>query len=242
MFRRPMILALALGLGACAHDPMDYIPSTDRALLSAQSRLGEAGGGAGPVSVDEMLREVRGETTPPKDSAPAPDARDDQAPRAAMAPPGSGAKTSRLDDVPVNEDAASAPVAAAPGGAITVADLMRRARELRGPRVSTVRSDDEGDDNRVVLRFDEGALLPRDEYKPILIRFVETAQGRRLSVLSRRAGFDSGAALLGQRRAFSVARELSAITPDVDLRFDDETPPDVVVVTREAAAERMAVR
>lgn len=56
---RRLVLLLVLALAACEHEPLDYIPPTDRALLQAQARLGDAGGPARPLSVDEMLRRAR---------------------------------------------------------------------------------------------------------------------------------------------------------------------------------------
>nr|WP_294550158.1 hypothetical protein [uncultured Rhodopila sp.] len=59
-----MLAALA---AACAHDPIRYIPETDRTMLQAQDRLGNGDGNGQPISVDEMLRRAKttGESKPP---------------------------------------------------------------------------------------------------------------------------------------------------------------------------------
>ena len=59
---RGVLVGVALvGLAACSHEPMEYIPPGERDLLKAQARLGESGGGSQPVSVDEMLQRARGQ-------------------------------------------------------------------------------------------------------------------------------------------------------------------------------------
>ncbi len=67
MARGLIILMALLGLAACAHEPMDYIPPSDRTLLQAQARMGEGNNGQPPISVDQMLRQARGQATGPAD-------------------------------------------------------------------------------------------------------------------------------------------------------------------------------
>lgn len=64
--RTPAALWLALLLpAACAHQPLDYIPGTDRAMLQAQARLGAdpaqtaSGGSGGAIGVDALLAQAR---------------------------------------------------------------------------------------------------------------------------------------------------------------------------------------
>lgn len=52
-------LMLALLLGGCSHDPIRYIPQTDRAMLQTQERLGDGQSAAGPITVEEMLRRAK---------------------------------------------------------------------------------------------------------------------------------------------------------------------------------------
>lgn len=53
-------LAVLAALGGCAHQPLDYIPPTDRSLLEAQSRLGaDRQAAAGGISVDRLLAQAR---------------------------------------------------------------------------------------------------------------------------------------------------------------------------------------
>ncbi len=59
MLHRYFVLFAALGLAACEHEPLEYIPPADRALLQAQARMGDGGGTQGPVSVEDMLRRAR---------------------------------------------------------------------------------------------------------------------------------------------------------------------------------------
>jgi hypothetical protein len=44
---------------ACSHDPIRYIPETDRTMLQAQERLGNGDGAGQPISVEEMLRRAK---------------------------------------------------------------------------------------------------------------------------------------------------------------------------------------
>ena len=74
MTRRCIALLAVCGLAACTHEPIEYIPLDDRALLQAQARLGQAPGqSAGAIPVDEMLRRARaaGDTSDASDPAPA---------------------------------------------------------------------------------------------------------------------------------------------------------------------------
>jgi len=50
---------MAVLAAACAHDPIRYIPETDRAMLQAQDRLGNGDAAGQPISVDEMLRQAK---------------------------------------------------------------------------------------------------------------------------------------------------------------------------------------
>jgi hypothetical protein len=62
MARGVLIGMTVLGLAACTHEPMDYIPQGERTLLKAQARMGEGGVSGQPVSVDEMLQRARGQS------------------------------------------------------------------------------------------------------------------------------------------------------------------------------------
>lgn len=64
MTRRHLPLCLGLLLAGCEHEPMEYIPPADRALLQAQARLAGGGSGAGPVTVQDMLARARDAKTP----------------------------------------------------------------------------------------------------------------------------------------------------------------------------------
>jgi hypothetical protein len=87
---------------------------------------------------------------------------------------------------------------------------------------------------RLLVRFEGAAVTPDAGQRASLRDFAGTSGGRRLVVASRPGGFDDpGAPVLGQRRAVAVARELSALVADVDMRFDPALPPGVVVVTME---------
>jgi hypothetical protein len=44
---------------ACSHDPIRYIPETDRAMLQTQDRLSNGGANGQPISVDEMLQRAK---------------------------------------------------------------------------------------------------------------------------------------------------------------------------------------
>ena len=76
MARGSFILVAALALAACEHEPMEYIPPADRAMLQAQARMGEAGSAARPVTVDEMLARAKassaGGTAKTQGGTPAP--------------------------------------------------------------------------------------------------------------------------------------------------------------------------
>lgn len=50
---------LAALAAACSHDPIRYIPETDRAMLQAQDRLGNGDANGRAISVDEMLRRAK---------------------------------------------------------------------------------------------------------------------------------------------------------------------------------------
>jgi len=66
----PMLLVPVLTLAACSPEPIEYIPPSDRALLQAQARLGDApGASSAPISVDEMLSRAR-TAQPPQPPAP----------------------------------------------------------------------------------------------------------------------------------------------------------------------------
>jgi len=168
MARGCIVLLGALGLAACAHEPMDYIPPTDRALLQAQSRLGDSGASAGPMSVDRMLRQAR--------NAPDGNATDGRT----------------------------------PGNA--------------------------GDPTRLLLHFTAQSVQLDDTQKAALDQFATAVSGKPVMVTSRPGNFADSAALLGQRRAVAVARQLQSSVADVQLRFLPDTPPDVVVVSAGAAS------
>ncbi len=164
MARGCIVVFAALGLAACEHDPIEYIPPTDRALLEAQARLGDAHTGSGAVSVDAMLARAR---TPP------------------------------------------APSPSAPSGQQALLPL--------------------------VLQFAASAVAPDEAQKQSLSAFAASAQGKPVMVISRPGKLAGTAALLGQRRALSVARALTPPLTDVQLRFSEDAPPDTVVVSLEGA-------
>lgn len=56
---RTLAWIMALLAAACSHDPIRYIPETDRAMLQAQDRLGNGDASGQPISVDEMLRRAK---------------------------------------------------------------------------------------------------------------------------------------------------------------------------------------
>jgi len=60
MARGILIVTGLLALGACAHEPMDYIPPSDRTLLQAQARMGDGSVAGQPISVQDMLQRARG--------------------------------------------------------------------------------------------------------------------------------------------------------------------------------------
>ena len=155
-----VVLLSALGVAACANEPISYIPPTDRALLEAQARMAGSGASHGPISVEDMLRQAR-----------------------------SGQSA-----------AETAP--------------------------------------HLVLQFSNGAVLLDDAQKQSLAKFAAAARGQPVSVVSRPGGFEGAAALLGQRRAVAVARELSASQPDVELRFSADAPADVVEVKVDSGIQR----
>ena len=144
-----------LAVAGCSHDPILYIPSTDRTMLQAQARLGNADdGGKGPISVDEMLRRAK-----QGDSGPA---------------------------------AASS----------------------------------------VVLHFGGDTVQPDAAQRDTLWRFATKTGAETLVVSSRPGSFsDPATPVLGPRRAVAVSHELSAIVPNVQVRFEAALPPDVVVVS-----------
>ncbi len=90
---------------------------------------------------------------------------------------------------------------------------------------------------RLLVRFEADAVSPNPSQRAELRQFAQASPGtaRRFWVTSRPGSFeDTGTPVLGQRRAVAVARELSSVSPDVELRFDPALPPGVVVVTQEA--------
>ena len=94
---------------------------------------------------------------------------------------------------------------------------------------------------RLLVRFEADTVTPSPTQRAELRQFATTEPGsaptgtaRKFWVASRPGSFeDGGTPVLGQRRAVAVARELSAVSPDVELRFDPALPPGVVVVTQE---------
>jgi hypothetical protein len=52
-------MCAAAVLSGCSHDPIRYIPETDRTMLQSQERLGAGQGSGGPISVDQMLRNAK---------------------------------------------------------------------------------------------------------------------------------------------------------------------------------------
>lgn len=60
-----LIVLTGVVLAGCSHEPIQYIPASDRALLQAQARLGDGVAGSGKISVEDLLRKARG-------AAPAP--------------------------------------------------------------------------------------------------------------------------------------------------------------------------
>nr|WP_294517468.1 hypothetical protein [uncultured Rhodopila sp.] len=145
---------MALLVAACSHDPIRYIPETDRAMLQAQDRLGTGDRTGQPISVDEMLQ--RAKSTAENKASP----------------------------------------------------------------------------SRVVIRFDGDAVQPDAAQRDTLRRFAEQSHTGSLTVTSHPGSFDdAGSPVLGQRRAIAVSRELSAVVADVQMRFEPEVPPGVVVVS-----------
>nr|WP_294508852.1 hypothetical protein [uncultured Rhodopila sp.] len=154
---------LAALVVACSHDPIRYIPETDRTMLQAQDRLGTGQGTGGPISVDEMLQ--RAKASPDSKTAPA----------------------------------------------------------------------------RLVIRFDGAAVQPDAAQRDTLRRFAEQAHAGSLTVTSHPGSFDeAGSPVLGQRRAIAVSRELSDVVADVQMRFEPDVPPGVVVVSLGRPAARSA--
>ena len=103
--------------------------------------------------------------------------------------------------------------------------------------LSRIRSDGSGQPDRLLVRFDGAAIQPDAAQKASLRQFASAAQAAHqpLRVASRPGSFeDAGAPVLGQRRAVAVARELSAVIGDVEMKFDPALPPGVVVVTQGA--------
>jgi|GEM_PF-4462139 len=62
--RLAIVLSLA-GLSACASSPLDFIAPADMALIRSETTAP----GSGPISIDDLLRNARGETEAP--AAPA---------------------------------------------------------------------------------------------------------------------------------------------------------------------------
>jgi hypothetical protein len=112
-------------------------------------------------------------------------------------------------------------------GPITVEEMLARARTA--PSASPTVP------GRLLVRFDGEAVQPDAAQRGQLHDFAAAAQTARqaLLVTSRPGSFeDSGAPVLGQRRAVAVARELSAVVDNVNVKFDPAIPPGVVVVTQ----------
>ena len=110
----------------------------------------------------------------------------------------------------------------ADAGPVSVADMLSRARNSPAAPAASA---------PLVLQFAGDAVLPDESQKQSLARFAAAAKGRRITVVSRRGGFEDGTALLGQRRALAVAHEVSPDGSDVELRFADGAPADSVVVS-----------
>lgn len=90
---------------------------------------------------------------------------------------------------------------------------------------------------RLLVHFQGDTVTPDPAQRASLWQFASNASAARqkLLVASRPGNFDDpGSPVLGQRRAVAVARELSAVVKDVEMRFDPALPPDVVVVTQGA--------
>lgn len=262
MYRGVTVLVSLVGLAACSHEPIEYIPSADRALLLAQSRLGDSGSAAKPVSVDQMLRQARvgpdaapgsdnaASASSPVSATPVPDG-----PLAAAMALAHAARPEK-ENVPASADvlsggAPSGPRAneiTPPGPGMNVADMLRQARLAKGGGVATRRLDDndgfgtpapalvhamprEDEGIGLILRFTDRAVTLEAAAKVELQRFAAMAKGKLVSVTSRAGGFNAGAALLGQRRALAVARDLAPVAADVEMRFSDEAPEDGVLLS-----------
>jgi len=109
-----------------------------------------------------------------------------------------------------------------PQGAITVADLLRRARPADGQAAAAT---------RLVLQFVGDTVIPDEAQKQSLARFSAAAAGRAVIVTGQRGGFEGTSGLLGQRRAVAVAKSLADSQPDVEVRFSSDTPADTVIVS-----------
>lgn len=125
-------------------------------------------------------------------------------------------------------------VAAADGARpVTVEAMLARARN-NTPGATAV-------PGRLLVRFEADTVTPSPAQRAELRQFAQATPGatpgtapRKFWVASRPGTFeDGGSPVLGQRRAVAVARELSTLSPDVELRFDPALPPGVVVVTQE---------
>jgi hypothetical protein len=130
--------------------------------------------------------------------------------------------------IPETERMVSAADGARP---ISVEAMLARARANAPAPTGTINTVP----GRLLVRFEPDATAPTPSQRAELREFAQTSPGpRRFRVASRPGTFeDAGALVLGQRRAVAVARELSALSPDVEMRFDPALPPGVVVVTLE---------
>ncbi len=130
--------------------------------------------------------------------------------------------------IPEAERTAAAAEVARP---ISVDEMLARTRNSNAAPASSISTVP----GRLLIRFDGAAITPDAGQKASLREFAASTGGRSLMVASRPGSFDDpGTPVLGQRRAVAVARELSSVAQDVEMRFDPALPPGVVVVTQEA--------
>ena len=103
------------------------------------------------------------------------------------------------------------------GGAISVSDMLQRARGTES--------------GRLVLRFPGSIVQPDEAQRERLGRFAAETEARSIVVTARRTGFGDADALLGQRRAVAVARVLEERAKEVELRFVADLPADTVSIS-----------